>query len=53
MRRAIRLSFGEKTRAERLQALDASTGTWGGRWQTGEQYVDALRGDLNDRLGGG
>lgn len=49
IRRAVRTTFGEKTKAERLRALDASAGSWGGRL-TGADYVDALRGDLNQRL---
>lgn len=50
IRRAVRSTFGEKTKAERLRALDASAGSWKGRPLTGAEYVDALRGDLNERL---
>ncbi|MDQ6751122.1 MAG: ribbon-helix-helix domain-containing protein [Actinomycetota bacterium] len=50
IRRAVRNAFGEKTKAERLRALDASAGSWSGRRVTGADYVDALRGDLNQRL---
>lgn len=50
IRRAVRNTFGEKTKVERLRALDASAGSWSGRRVTGESYVDALRGDLNERL---
>lgn len=50
IRRAVRRTFGEKTKAERLRALDASAGSWSGRRPTGADYVDALRGDLNQRL---
>jgi len=50
IRRAVRSAFEEKTKAERLNALDASAGTWRGRRFTGESFVDALRGDLDDRL---
>lgn len=50
IRRAVRSTFGEKPRAEKLLALDASAGSWKGRRLTGSQYVDALRGDLNERL---
>ncbi|MGI8845352.1 MAG: CopG family transcriptional regulator [Thermoleophilaceae bacterium] len=50
IRRAVRTAFGEKTRAERLGALDASAGSWSGRQLTGADYVDGLRGDLSDRL---
>lgn len=50
IRRAIRSAFGEKTRTERLRALDSSAGSWRGRSFTGAEYVDAIRGDLNERL---
>lgn len=50
IRRAIRNTFGEKTKAEKLQALTASAGSWRGRAFTGAEYVDAARGDLDERL---
>jgi len=50
IRRAVRSTFGEKTKDERLRALDASAGAWSGRRQSGAEHVDALRGDLNRRL---
>jgi hypothetical protein len=50
IRRAIRSTFGEKTKAEKLQALAASAGSWRRRSFTGAEYVDAMRGDLNERL---
>lgn len=50
IRRAVRSTFGERTKAERLLALDASAGAWSGRRLTGAEYVDALRGDVNERL---
>ncbi len=50
IRRAVRSTFGEKTKAERLRAIGASAGSWRGRRLTGAEYVDALRGDLNERL---
>ena len=50
IRRAVRSTFGEKTKAEKLRALDASAGSWSGRRFTGAEYVDAIRGDLNERL---
>lgn len=50
IRRAIRHTFGVTTKTERLRALDASAGAFRGRRMTGEEYVDALRGDLNERL---
>jgi Arc/MetJ-type ribon-helix-helix transcriptional regulator len=50
IRRAVRSAFGEKTKAEKLRALDASAGSWRDRRFTGAQYVDTIRGDLNERL---
>jgi Arc/MetJ-type ribon-helix-helix transcriptional regulator len=50
IRRAVRSTFGEKTRGEKLRALDASAGSWRGRRFTGAQYVDTIRGDLSERL---
>ena len=50
IRRAIRRPFGEESRESRLEALRRSAGTWKRRGLTGAQYVDALRGDLNERL---
>jgi Arc/MetJ-type ribon-helix-helix transcriptional regulator len=50
IRRSVRESFGLKTKADRKQALQASAGSWKGRSFTGAEYVDAARGDLNERL---
>jgi len=50
IRRAVRSSFGEQTKAEKLHALDSSAGSWSGRSFTGAEYVDAIRGDLDERL---
>ncbi len=50
VRRAVRSTFGEMTRAEKLRALGASAGSWSGRRLSGEDYVETLRGDLNERL---
>jgi Arc/MetJ-type ribon-helix-helix transcriptional regulator len=50
IRRAVRSAYGEKTKAERLRALEASAGSWRGRRVTGGAYVDTLRGDLGERL---
>lgn len=50
IRRAVRGTYGERTTAEKLRALEASAGSWSGRRLTGAEYVDALRGDLNERL---
>jgi hypothetical protein len=50
IRRAVRSTFGEKTKGEKLRALQASAGSWRGRSFTGAEYVDTIRGDLNERL---
>jgi Arc/MetJ-type ribon-helix-helix transcriptional regulator len=51
VRRAVRATFGRQGKDERLGALHASAGSWGGRRRTGAEYVDAMRGgDLNERL---
>lgn len=50
IRRAVRSTFGERSKAERLRALASSAGSWSGRPLTGAEYVDAMRGDLNERL---
>ncbi|MDP9343911.1 MAG: ribbon-helix-helix domain-containing protein [Actinomycetota bacterium] len=50
IRRAIRSTFGQTTKAEKLRALDESAGSWSGRSFTGAEYVDAVRGDLDERL---
>jgi Arc/MetJ-type ribon-helix-helix transcriptional regulator len=50
IRRAVRTTFSEKGKDERLRALTASAGSWRGRRPSGAEYVDALRGDLNERL---
>jgi Ribbon-helix-helix protein, copG family len=51
IRRAVRESYGLKTKADRIRALRASAGSWKRRDFTGAEYVDTMRGDLNDRLG--
>jgi hypothetical protein len=51
VRRAVRTTFGQPTKAEKLQALAASAGSWRGRAFTGSEYVDSVRGDLDARLG--
>lgn len=50
IRRAIRAQYGEQTAQTRLAALRASAGAWRDRSTTGADYVDAARGDLNERL---
>jgi Arc/MetJ-type ribon-helix-helix transcriptional regulator len=49
IRRAVRSTFGERTKAEKLRALEASAGSWRGRRFTGADYVDTIRSDLNQR----
>lgn len=50
IRRAIRDRYGEDDWHARLAALQASAGAWRDRRFTGEDYVEAVRGDLNERL---
>ena len=50
IRRAIRRTFGEESREARLEALRRSAGSWKRRRFSGSDYVDAMRGDLNERL---
>jgi Arc/MetJ-type ribon-helix-helix transcriptional regulator len=51
IRRAVRTTFGEQGKEDRLRALKASAGSWSGRRTSGAEHVDALRGgDLNERL---
>ena len=51
IRRAILSTYRrELTREEKLDALRRSAGSWADRDFTGAEYVDAIRGDLNERL---
>ena len=50
IRRAIRTTFGVGDGAERLAAVRQAAGIWRDRPFTGAEYVDAIRGDLNERL---
>lgn len=50
IRRAVRSAYGEKSVAAKLCALDASAGSWTERHLSGTEYVDAIRGDLSERL---
>lgn len=51
IRRAVRTTFGEQAKDEKLRALRSSAGSWRGRRATGADFVDAIRGgDVNDRL---
>lgn len=50
VRRAVRNTFGERTKADKLRALEVSAGSWRGRDFSGAEYVDSTRGNLNERL---
>lgn len=50
IRRAVRERYGGGDARSRLERLQVSAGAWTGRSFTGEEYVDAVRGDLNERL---
>ena len=50
IRRAVRRPFGTMSTADKLRSLRASAGLWSDRPFTGAEYVDAIRGDLNERL---
>lgn len=47
IRRAIRTQYGGETPAGRLAALRTSAGAWSGRADTGAEYVEHIRGDLD------
>lgn len=51
IRRAVRTTFGERGKDEKLRALKGSAGAWRRQRASGAEYVDAMRGgDLNERL---
>jgi Arc/MetJ-type ribon-helix-helix transcriptional regulator len=50
IRRAVRATFGDEPSDGRLTALRRGAGVWRSRRTTGAAYVDARRGDLNERL---
>jgi Arc/MetJ-type ribon-helix-helix transcriptional regulator len=50
IRRAIRRTFGDHPQEARLEALRRSAGSWKRRGFDGSEYVDAIRGDLDERL---
>jgi hypothetical protein len=52
IRRAIHGALGKPCKSEKLRALEISAGSWKGRELTGAEYVDSIRGDLNQRLRG-
>ncbi|MPZ64838.1 MAG: ribbon-helix-helix protein, CopG family [Pseudonocardiaceae bacterium] len=50
IRRAIRTQYGAQTAETRLAGLRASAGAWRSRSETGAEYVENIRGDLDDRF---
>lgn len=50
IRRAVHEAYGESSTAEKLRNLRASAGSWAEREFSGAEYVDAVRGDLDERL---
>jgi hypothetical protein len=50
IRRAIQAQYSKPDVGTRRAALRASAGSWRSRRFTGAEYVDARRGDLNERL---
>ena len=50
IRRAVRQTHGTMSTEEKLEALKETAGAWSDCQVTGAQYVDATRGDLNERL---
>jgi hypothetical protein len=50
VRRAVKATYGRPSAEDRLSALRAASGLWKDREFTGAEYVDAIRGDLNERL---
>jgi Arc/MetJ-type ribon-helix-helix transcriptional regulator len=51
IRRAVQKTYGEgHTTADRVRVLRETAGAWKGRDFTGAEYVDAVRGDLTERL---
>jgi hypothetical protein len=50
IRRAIRERYGKDDREARIALLESSFGAWKDFPCTGEEYVETIRGDLNERL---
>lgn len=50
IRRAVRSTYGELDKEEKLRIIKETAGVWRDRNFTGAEYVDAIRGDLNERL---
>ena len=50
IRRAVQRMYGERaTTEDRIRVLRETAGAWG-EGPSGAEYVDAIRGDLNERL---
>ena len=51
IRRAIRSTYGQPSRSDKLAALRSSAGSWRSSQQSGSEYVTGIRqGDLAARL---
>lgn len=50
IRRAVHCQYDRRTAGARLAQLRATAGIWHDRPSTGAEYVDDLRGDLDERL---
>jgi hypothetical protein len=50
IRRAVQRTYGKATSQEQRRILRETSGAWKDRSFTGAEYVDAIRGDLNERL---
>ncbi|MGH3977454.1 MAG: CopG family transcriptional regulator [Pseudonocardiaceae bacterium] len=50
IRRAVRNQYGTESPEARLAALRASAGAWRDWSGTGAEFVDVIRGDLDERL---
>ena len=51
IRRAVQRTYGgTASQLERRKILERTAGAWKGRRFSGAEYVDAVRGDLNERL---
>lgn len=50
IRRAVHASYGPGGAADKVAALKRSAGSWSKSRPSGAEYVDGVRGDLNERL---
>lgn len=50
IRRAIHATFGQPSKSTKLRALRRSAGSWKNFDLSGADYVDRIRGDLNQGL---